>query len=56
LGSRLLAAAEGITRRHGIDRLAVIAALGTRDYYRRRGFQLEELYMHKQLAAPAHGV
>lgn len=49
LGSRLLAAAEEITRRHGMDRLAVIAALGTRDYYRRRGFQLDELYMHKRL-------
>jgi elongator complex protein 3 len=56
LGSRLLTAAEEITRGHGIDRLAVIAALGTRDYYRRRGFELEKLYMHKRLTTPAYGI
>ena len=28
-----------------VDRLAVIAATGTRDYYRARGFELGELYM-----------
>ena len=45
----LLAAAEDIARRGDWGDLAVIAALGTRDYYRRRGFQLDRLYMHKQL-------
>ena len=49
VGSRLLAAAEETTRRNGRHTLAVIAALGTRDYYRRRGFELQELYMHKRL-------
>ena len=49
VGSQLLAAAEETTRRNGIKTLAVIAALGTRDYYRRRGFRLQELYMHKRL-------
>ena len=49
LGGRLLAAAEDIARRDAWGDLAVIAALGTRDYYRRRGFQLDRLYMHKRL-------
>ena len=49
VGGKLLAAAEDIARRNGLHDLAVIAALGTRDYYRRRGFRLEDLYMHKRL-------
>ena len=50
LGGRLLVAAEEIARLGGLGDLAVIAALGTRDYYRRRGFELDELYMHKRLS------
>lgn len=49
LGGRLLAAAEDIARRACMGDLAVIAALGTRDYYRQRGFTLGDLYMHKSL-------
>lgn len=49
LGGRLLAAAEDTARQGDWGDLAVIAALGTRDYYRRRGFELDELYMHKRL-------
>ncbi|HSN74953.1 MAG TPA: tRNA uridine(34) 5-carboxymethylaminomethyl modification radical SAM/GNAT enzyme Elp3, partial [Anaerolineae bacterium] len=43
LGSRLLAAAEQLARDAGWRRIAVIAALGTETYYRRRGFALGDL-------------
>ncbi len=49
MGGKLLAAAEAIARSNGVGALAVIAALGTRSYYRRHGFELGELYMHKRL-------
>jgi elongator complex protein 3 len=49
LGGRLLTKAEQIARDAGWRRIAVIAALGTETYYRRRGFALDDLYMHKAL-------
>jgi elongator complex protein 3 len=49
LGGELLAAADEIARSAGWPRLTVIAALGTQDYYRRRGFAAGDLYMHKAL-------
>ena len=49
LGGQLLRAAEDAARAAGFRRLAVIAALGSRGYYRERGFELGELYMHKTL-------
>jgi len=45
LGGRLIEEARHIARVAGYRRLAVIAAVGTRSYYRARGFWLEELYM-----------
>ncbi|MER2600398.1 MAG: tRNA uridine(34) 5-carboxymethylaminomethyl modification radical SAM/GNAT enzyme Elp3 [Caldilineales bacterium] len=49
LGGLLLAEAERIASEAGWQRLAVIAALGTRRYYQQRGFALQSLYMHKPL-------
>jgi elongator complex protein 3 len=49
LGGRLLAAAEQIAGNAGWRQIAVIAALGTEGYYRRRGFTRGDLYMHKTL-------
>ncbi|MDY6873901.1 MAG: tRNA uridine(34) 5-carboxymethylaminomethyl modification radical SAM/GNAT enzyme Elp3 [Chloroflexota bacterium] len=49
LGTRLLAAAEGLAREQGFGRLAVIAAVGTRGYYAGRGFELGEHYMVKEI-------
>jgi elongator complex protein 3 len=49
VGTRLLEEAERIARRQGYDRLAVIAAIGTRPYYRERGFRLGQLYMSLSL-------
>jgi elongator complex protein 3 len=49
LGTRLLAAAEELAREKGVHRLAVIAAVGTREYYGGRGFELGEHYMVKDI-------
>lgn len=45
LGTRLLERAAEMARGAGYRRLAVIAAVGTRPYYRARGFALEGTYM-----------
>lgn len=45
LGTRLLDEAKRISRAAGFTRLSVIAAIGTRDYYANRGFEMGELYM-----------
>ena len=49
VGARLLARAERLAAQAGFHRVAVIAALGTRPYYRRLGYQLGESYMLKSL-------
>lgn len=49
LGKRLLLEAEKIARDNGFTRLAVIAAIGTRQYYQARGFERGELYMVKSV-------
>ena len=49
LGSRLVGEAERIAREAGYRQLAVIAAIGTRNYYRRLGFELTEFYMMKRV-------
>ncbi len=45
LGRRLVAEARERARRAGFDRLAVIAAIGTRRYYEALGFQRGALYL-----------
>jgi elongator complex protein 3 len=49
LGRMLMQAAEEIVRREGFGKLAVIAALGTRQYYQKQGYELGETYMVKEL-------
>ena len=49
LGGELLDRAEQIARGEGYPRLAVISAIGTRDYYRTRGFEDGEMYLVKRL-------
>ncbi|MDD9934313.1 MAG: tRNA uridine(34) 5-carboxymethylaminomethyl modification radical SAM/GNAT enzyme Elp3 [Myxococcales bacterium] len=46
LGSRLIAAARRIARGGGYRDLAVISAVGTREYYRNQGFGDGVLYQH----------
>lgn len=45
LGTRLIDQAMQIARDAGFKRIAVISAIGTREYYRRLGFEAGELYM-----------
>lgn len=45
LGSRLIAQAKQMAREAGYAYLAVISAIGTREYYARHGFTLDGLYM-----------
>ena len=49
LGTRLLDQAMVIARDAGFKRIAVISAIGTREYYRKQGFELGELYMTRAL-------
>ncbi len=49
LGRQLLEKAEKITRHAGIKKLAVIASIGTREYYKKWGYTLEGTYMVKDL-------
>jgi elongator complex protein 3 len=55
LGRRLMAAAEGLAAAHGFQRIAVIAALGTRRYYERLGYRLGGTYMLKDLRSGPAG-
>lgn len=50
LGSQLIEEAKQMARQDGYNRLAVIAAVGTRPYYRERGFESRNLYMIASLA------
>ena len=49
LGAGLIQEAERLGREAGYGRLAVISAVGTREYYRKQGFEAGELYMAKGL-------
>jgi len=48
----LIERAAEIARERGYQRLAVISAVGTRDYYRKRGFGDSKLYQVKDLPQP----
>jgi elongator complex protein 3 len=45
LGTRLIERAKSMARDAGYRRIAVISAVGTREYYARLGFELHGLYM-----------
>ena len=47
LGAGLIAEAERQAAAAGYPRLAVISAIGTREYYRKQGFGIDGLYMTK---------
>ena len=49
LGTSLLEKAEEMVKRAGFKSLAVIAAIGTRLYYEKRGFIRSALYMTKEI-------
>ena len=39
--------AERLSKKAGFNKLAVISAIGTREYYKKLGFRLEGTYMIK---------
>lgn len=49
LGRLLMEKAEEEAAKNGYRKLAVIAAVGTREYYKKLGYVLEDLYMTKDL-------
>jgi elongator complex protein 3 (tRNA carboxymethyluridine synthase) len=49
LGTQLLEEAEKVARAHGFQRMTVISAVGTREYYLDRGFERGELYLVKNI-------
>ena len=49
LGTRLLEKAEAVARANGFKHMAVISAIGTREYYLERGFERGELYLVKSI-------
>lgn len=49
IGTALELRAEEIAKANKLDKISVISAIGTREYYRKLGFELAELYMHKHL-------
>jgi elongator complex protein 3 len=51
LGKQLIEQAARIAQEQGFPSLAVISAIGTRDYYRKRGFADKVLYQVRDLAA-----
>lgn len=53
LGKRLMAKAEEIARERSYNEIAVISAIGTREYYRKLGYRLEGTYMTKGLRGPS---
>ena len=54
LGTQLLAEAERLAGEAGFKKMAVISAIGTREYYRKRGFEVEGLYMTKRFSKLHH--
>src|SRR5690606_6452453 len=49
LGKQLMEKAEELARNRGYKKISVIAGVGTREYYRKFGYELEGTYMVKAL-------
>ena len=49
LGRQMLEKAEEISRTAGYQKVAIIAGVGTRNYYRKWGYELEGTYMTKRI-------
>ncbi|HPL95717.1 MAG TPA: tRNA uridine(34) 5-carboxymethylaminomethyl modification radical SAM/GNAT enzyme Elp3 [bacterium] len=49
LGQKLLLQAEKIAKENGFKKIAVIAGIGTRKYYQKFGYHLENTYMIKNI-------
>lgn len=50
LGKKLISQAEAIAAKNGYAKIAVISSIGTRNYYRKLGYEREGYYLTKKLA------
>lgn len=48
-GTRLMNEAENLAKASGFKKMAVIAGIGTREYYRKKGYVLDGTYMTKMI-------
>ncbi len=48
-GKNLVKIAEEISKQNNVEKIAVISAIGTREYYKKLGFELKEMYMTKTI-------
>jgi elongator complex protein 3 len=49
LGKTLIAKAEEISAKNDFTKISVISSIGTRNYYKKLGYELEDLYQTKKL-------
>jgi elongator complex protein 3 len=49
IGTKLLTIARQISRDHDYKKISVISAIGTREYYAKKGFKKGDLYMHAEI-------
>ncbi|MDD3862068.1 MAG: GNAT family N-acetyltransferase, partial [Candidatus Gracilibacteria bacterium] len=49
LGALLMKRAEDVAKENGFKKIAVIAGIGTREYYKKRGYKLSGTYMLKSI-------
>ena len=47
LGKELIKMAEDISKKYGFEKMSVISAIGTREYYKKLGYKRDDLYMVK---------
>ena len=50
LGTKMIQEAESIALNSGFNKISVISAVGTREYYEKRGYQEKILYQHKTIS------
>ena len=48
-GKKLLLEAEKIAKENGKNKIVIISGIGVREYYKKLGYQLEGVYMVKQI-------
>ena len=51
-GKKLLKQAEKLAWDYGYENIAIISAVGTREYYKKNGYSLKNTYMIKKLSNP----
>ena len=49
LGTKMIQLAEDISKKEGFEKISVISAIGTKEYYKKRGFKKNPLYMIKNI-------